>query len=242
MTDQIIGAGGGSQRSAGGSQKVAKDNLDSRQVARIVDLLSEGEIEGFATPSRLGITDRNSTRYKDELKKDIYFQNTPLVRENADVTSGVSPSDENFQIEELSPRYGTQDQSALDEISETVQEEYAVGVVVNKLSDPDAGITRTITDDNVTAVRVTLSLPQLQKFKDNGDVVGASVNYRILVSYDGGAFEEVVNDTIRGRTVDLYQRRKYFNLDTTRSKPVQVRVVRVTTSDADRTGNDTFNS
>ena len=242
MTDQIIGAGGGTQRSAGGSQKVAKDNLDSRQVARIVDLLSEGEIEGFATPSRLGITDRNSTRYKDELKKDIFFQNTPLVRENADVTSGVSPSDENFQIEELSPRYGTQDQSALDEISETVQEEYAVGVVVNKLSDPDAGITRTITDVNVTAVRVTLSLPQLQKFKDNGDVVGASVNYRILVSYDGGAFEEVVNDTIRGRTVDLYQRRKYFNLDTTRSKPVQVRVVRVTTNDADRTGDDTFNS
>jgi predicted phage tail protein len=254
MTDQIIGAGGG-QSSAGGSQKAAKDNLDSRQVARIVDLLSEGEIEGFATPSRLGIArsrtiGQDPTRYERELLKDIFLNNTPMVRTNADVSTALQESDKNFQFNyndkerAVSPRYGEgDDQDPLDEVSQTIQEEVAVGVVVEKQSDPAAGVTRTITDTSVTAVRVTLSLPQLQRFKANGDVVGTHVQYKIMVSYNGGAFQEVVNDTIRGRTVDLYQRKKYFNLDTTQSKPVQIRVIRITDNDSDRTpSDDSFNS
>ena len=255
MTDQIIGAGGG-QSSAGGSQKAEKDNLDSRQVARIVDLLSEGEIEGFATPSRLGIarsrtTGQDPTRYERELLKDIFLNNTPMVRTGADVSTALQESDKNFQFNyndkerAVSPRYGEgDDQDPLDEVSQTIQEEVAVGVVVEKVNDDDtAGVTRTITDTSVTAVRVTLSLPQLQRFKANGDVVGTFVQYKIMVSYNGGAFQEVVNDTIRGRTVDLYQRKKYFNLDTTQSKPVQIRVIRVTDNDSDRTpSDDSFNS
>ena len=237
MTDQIIGAGGG-QSSAGGSQKAAKDNLDSRQVARIVDLLSEGEIEGFATPSRLGIS-RLNARYDRELLKDIFLNNTSIVRAGADVSTAISDSDKNFQQFDVSPRYGTVDQAPLDEVSQTIQEEVAVGVVVAN----GTPVTRTITDTNVTAVRVTLNLPQLQRFKENGDVVGTSVQYKIEVSYNGGTFQEVVNDTIRGRTVDLYQRKKYFNLDTTQSKPVEIRVTRITANDADRTpSDDSFNS
>ena len=133
MTDQIIGAGGGggSQRSAGGSQKVEKDNLDSRQVARIVDLVSEGEIEGPATPSRLGLT-RGTVRYTDEMLKDIYFNNTPIVRAGADVSSGVSSTDRNFQTDTVTVRFGAEHgvQGPLSEVSDTVQEEFAVGTVV----------------------------------------------------------------------------------------------------------------
>ncbi len=237
MTDQIIGAGGG-QSSAGGSQKVQKDNLDSRQVARIVDLLSEGEIEGFATPSRLGLT-RDSARYNREMLKDIFLNNTSIVRTGADVSSEISTTDQNFQQFEVSPRYGTQTQTALTEVSESVQQEVAVGTTVANGSP----VTRTITDTNVTAVRVTLNLPQLQRFKANGDVVGTSVNYKIETSYNGGAFTTVVDDTITGRTVDLYQRKKYFELDTTLSKPVEIRVTRVTANDSDLLpAEDTFNS
>ena len=139
MTDQIIGAGGG-QSSAGGSQKAEKDNLDSRQVARIVDLLSEGEIEGFATPSRLGIarsrtTGQDPTRYERELLKDIFLNNTPMVRTGADVSTALQESDKNFQFNyndkerAVSPRYGEgDDQDPLDEVSQTIQEEVAVGV------------------------------------------------------------------------------------------------------------------
>jgi|TARA_Y100000033_G_scaffold10853_1_gene9979 predicted phage tail protein len=240
MTDQIIGAGGGgSQRSAGGSQKVEKDNLDSRQVARIVDLVSEGEIEGPATPARLGLT-RGTVRYADEMLKDVYFNNTPIVRAGADVSSGVSSTDRNFQTDTVTVRFGAEHgvQGPLSEVSDTVQEEFAVGTVVAE----GTPVTRTITDQNVTAVRVTLNVPQLQQFRDNGDVTGTFVDYRIQVSYNGGAFTNIVVDTIKGRTVDLYQRMKYFELDMSQSKPVQIRVIRDTVNDADRTGDDTFNS
>jgi predicted phage tail protein len=54
----IFGAGGGGGKGGGGGRKAteAKDNLDSTSYAKIIELLSEGEIEGFATPSRLGLT------------------------------------------------------------------------------------------------------------------------------------------------------------------------------------------
>ena len=53
----IIGAGGGGGGKGGGggggSASVTVDNLNSKQVARILDLLSEGEIEGFSIGKRL---------------------------------------------------------------------------------------------------------------------------------------------------------------------------------------------
>ena len=43
----------------------APDTLHSRQFATVQDLISEGEIEGFATPSKAGITDKTSTAYNN---------------------------------------------------------------------------------------------------------------------------------------------------------------------------------
>ena len=47
--------------------------LSSKQFNTIVELLSEGEIEGSATASRAGITDKTATAYINALKKDIFF-------------------------------------------------------------------------------------------------------------------------------------------------------------------------
>ena len=47
----IIGAGGGGKGGGGGSSrtpKTAPDSLDSRQYANVIDLISEGEIEGLS--------------------------------------------------------------------------------------------------------------------------------------------------------------------------------------------------
>ena len=49
----IYGAGGGGKGKGGGAFRKsteAKDNLDSTAYAKIVEIISEGEIEGFATP------------------------------------------------------------------------------------------------------------------------------------------------------------------------------------------------
>ena len=71
MTDspvEIYGAGGGGFGKSGGalrSATEARDNLQSRAVARVLDLLSEGEIEGLV-----------------DGYKSIYFDDTPLQSAN----------------------------------------------------------------------------------------------------------------------------------------------------------------
>ena len=42
----------------------AEDTLNSKEFATVQDLLSEGEIEGWATPSKKGIA-RNNANYND---------------------------------------------------------------------------------------------------------------------------------------------------------------------------------
>ena len=97
-----------------------------------------------------------------------------------------------------------------------------VGVKVVK----DSPVTRSITNANVDSVRITLNFPQLQWFQGDGDIQGREVRIRILTSYNGGPFTEIIDDVVRGRTTDLYQRAYRFDL--TQAPPVDVRVVRVT--------------
>ena len=53
MTDKIIRGFGGPPSPP--TPYRAPDTLNSRQFATILDLISEGEIEGFATPSKEGV-------------------------------------------------------------------------------------------------------------------------------------------------------------------------------------------
>jgi predicted phage tail protein len=204
----IFGAGGGGKSGAAGRKaKEAKDNLDSTSYAKIIELLSEGEIEGFATPSRLGLT-QGTTEYTNASLKDVFFNKTRLLREGASNTA-PQEADFNFSNVTLVPRFGTQAQEYVPGF-DAVEEEVAVG------SDVLEGlpITRTITDTNIDAARITINVPLLQTVKDNGDIPGAEINLQIAVQYNSGGFTTVIDDTIKGRTSDLYQRDYIVNLNT----------------------------
>jgi predicted phage tail protein len=204
----IFGAGGGGKSGAAGRKaKEAKDNLDSTSYAKIIELLSEGEIEGFATPSRLGLT-QGTDAYTNASLKDVFFNKTRLLREGASNTA-PQEADFNFSNVTLVPRFGTQAQEYVPGF-DAVEEEVAVG------SDVLEGlpITRTITDTNVDAARITINVPLLQTVKDNGDILGAEINLQIAVQYNSGGFTTVIDDTIKGRTSDLYQRDYIVNLNT----------------------------
>lgn len=216
----IFGAGGGGKSGAAGRKaKEAKDNLDSTSYAKIIELLSEGEIEGFATPSKLGLT-KGTTAYTNASLKDVFFNKTRLLREGASNTA-PQEADFNFSNVTLVPRFGTQAQAYVPGF-DAVEEEVAVG------SDVLEGlpITRTITDTNVDAARVTINVPLLQKIKNNGDILGAEINLQIAVQYNSGGFTTVIDDTIKGRTSDLYQRDYIVNL--TGAFPVDIRITRIT--------------
>lgn len=224
---QIAGAGGGGggtqqttvvAQAAGGGY-VNPDNLDSRQVVRVIDLLGEGEIEGF--PSARGYTP-GTAAYENAIKKDIYFNNTPILRSSAN-PNNVQTSDYNFDLTGAGFEYrsGTQAQSYTSNIGDANQQTYAVGLKVTK----DVPVTRSITDTDVNSVRVTIGTPALQKFEANGDINGRTIEYQIQASYSGGPFSAVVTSNISGRTPDLYQR--IHRIDLTAAPPVDIRVVRI---------------
>jgi predicted phage tail protein len=233
MSELIRGAGGGG--GGGGGTVVQQtvvaptrtpvrdpDTLASKQYATFVDLLSEGEIEGFPSAAAYA---RDSADYNRALLKDVFLNGTQILRQGADATDPQT-ADYNFQNVTLQTRYGTQAQTYIPGFSD-IERESSVQVKVEQATP----ITRTITDTTVDAVRVTITVPRLEQYTDEGDVRGTNLNLRIQVQYNGGGYTTVIDDTIAGRTADQYQ--KDYKVSFTGAFPVDVRVVRVTADSVD---------
>ena len=119
MSELIRGAGGGG--GGGGGTTVVQqtvvaptrtpvrdpDTLASKQYATFVDLLSEGEIEGFPSAAAYA---RDSADYNRALLKDVFLNGTQILRQGADATNPQT-ADYNFQNVTLQTRYGTQAQT-----------------------------------------------------------------------------------------------------------------------------------
>lgn len=209
MSNLLAGAGGGGGKGGGRAYvpTTARDGLDSVQYAKIIDLISEGEIEGL----------------KDGLKS-IYINNTPL--QNADNSF-------NFQNVTVYTRNGTQNQTAIP-ISSNIESEFAVNTqVLNGFP-----VVKSITSPNVDAARITISIPQLQSISEKGDILGASIRLQIAVQYVGGGFTTVIDDTISGRTGDLYQKDYIVNFSS--NAPLDIRVTRITDDSTDPRLTNTF--
>lgn len=207
------------------------DTLHSRQFATFLDLVSEGEIEGFATASKEGRT-KGTTAYNNAALKDVFLNDTPILRSTADSTDPQT-TDFNFQDVSFTPRFGTGDQTKISGIESSVSTT-SVGVEVTA-STP---VTRQITNTNVDAVKVSITFPQLQKATDEGDLLGSSVQLKVAVQYNSGGFTDVITDTIRGRSGDAYQ--KDYRVNITGSFPVDIRVSRVTADSTDTNLRDSF--
>ena len=207
------------------------DTLHSRQFATFLDLVSEGEIEGFATASKEGRT-KGTTAYNNAALKDVFLNDTPVLRASADSTDPQT-TDFNFQDVKFTPRFGTGSQTKIPGIESSVSTT-SVGTTVTA-STP---VTRQITNTNVDAVRVSVTFPQLQRATDAGDLLGAEVQLKIAVQYNSGGFTDVITDTIKGRSGDAYQ--KDYRVAITGSFPVDIRVSRVTADSTDTNLRDSF--
>lgn len=198
QTKYIQGAGGGGGKGGGGGSRTpteADDTLQSIQFANVLDLISEGEIQGL-----------------DDGNKSIFLDDTPV--QNADGTN-------NFAGYTVVTRNGTQAQNHIPGDFGSTQVERPVNVEVTNGSS----VTRNVTGTEVDRLRVTLTIPSLQKVEDDGDIVGHSVEIKIQIQYDGGGFNDVVTDTISGKSSNRYQRDYMITLSS--STNVQVRMVRV---------------
>ena len=198
----ILGAGGGGKNKSKGSRTPveADDTLSSEQFASVLDLLCEGEIQGL-----------------DDDGKSIFLEDTPL--QNADGSF-------NFDNFAVAVNHGTQGQSPIEDATSGVQVEVPVGVEVTNSSP----VTRTVTNTEVDQVRITITIPSLQVFTDEGDIVGNSVEIQVQVQYNSGGYNTVFNDTISGKSSSTYQRDYLVPL--TGSFPVDLRVLRVSADES----------
>ena len=205
---------------------VTDDVLASKQFQTLVELLGEGEIEGF--PSAAGLT-QGTTAYNNAALKDVFLNGTQVLQSTA---SNTSPADTDFNFPNVSfePRFGTSDQTAIQGISE-IETENAVGVAVTKASP----VSRSITNTSVNAVRVTLGFPSLQKFEDDGDINGAEVAINIQTIENDGTTTTVITDTVKGRTASTYFRDYKINFASGTSFPVTIRVNRTTDDSTEST-------
>ena len=201
--------------------------LSSKQFNTIVEVLSEGEIEGSATASKAGITDQTSTAYINAFKKDIFLNGTPILQAAA---SNSSPQDSDFNFTDVgfAFRVGTENQTFISGIR-NIETEQGIGTTVTT-SNP---VTHTVTQSTINAVRVTLQFPSMQKFNDQGGIDGTEVNLLIKVIENDGTTTTAVNDTVKGRSTNAYFRDYLINLKAGTSFPVQIRVERVTADSTD---------
>ena len=174
------GGGGGGGKGGGGGQSrtptEADDSLQSIQYANVLDLLSEGEIQGL-----------------DNGANSIYLDGTPVVD---------AAGNDNFRGYTVTTRNGTQSQAAIASFTGGAESEKSVGVQLFY----NTPITRTVTDTDVDRVRVTVQIPALQIIEDDGDIVGHSVELKVQIQYNGGGYTDVLTDTISGKTNNSYQR------------------------------------
>jgi predicted phage tail protein len=203
--------------------------LSSKQFNTVVELLGEGELEGSATASKAGITDKTSTAYFNAFKKDIFLNGNQVLQEAA---SNTAPSDSDFNYKDVGFdfRLGTASQTFIDGIS-NIETESVIGTTVTT-STP---VTHTVSSSDINAVRVTLRFPSMQKFESNGDINGVEVNLLIKTIENNGTTTTVINDTVKGRSTNAYFRDYLIKLKSTTSFPVAIRVERVTADSSDAT-------
>ena len=90
--DLISGSGSG-RKGSRRTPENAEDNLNSKATAKILDVISEGEIAGFASPLEKGFA-FGSSNYGIEGQKDIFFNRTPLLKPAA----SISPTDADYNF------------------------------------------------------------------------------------------------------------------------------------------------
>jgi predicted phage tail protein len=216
-TKYIRGAGGGGGGKGGGGQHTpteADDSLQSVQYANVVDLLSEGEIEGMDTGAVPG-----------DGEKSIFLDSTP-VRD--------SSGNANFDGYSCQTRVGTQNQTYVSELASNESETNVSVQVTNSSS-----VTRQITQNTTDRVRVTIRIPALRIVEEDGDIVGHSVRIKILRQYNGGGYQTVKDDTISGKASTAYLRD--YIIETSGAFPVDIRVERVSADETStRRSNQTW--
>ena len=121
-------------------------------------------------------------------------------------------------------RPGTQTQDYIQGFSESSAEFQVAREVTH-----NTPYTLTVSNKNLSAIRFRLLWPRVLKQKDNGDMVGSVVEYKIEMAVDGASYQTYLTGKIDGKnTTGGYDRSIRVNLPQNFTSQVLIRVSRVT--------------
>jgi len=144
---------------------------------------------------------------------DIYLDNTPI----RDASGNY-----NFPNVKWDWRPGSVDQTYIPGIP-SVENETSLNIELRS----DSPWVRSITNTQLSAVRMRFAWPALQRSDDQGNVGGYRIEYAIDVATDGGAYQQVLVDAVDGKTTTRYERSRRIDLPAA-TTGWQIRVRRLT--------------
>ncbi|MEF2104613.1 phage tail protein, partial [Pseudomonas aeruginosa] len=168
-----------------------------RSVAMAKILLAVGEGEFAGVPS----------------ERDIYLDNTPLMDSSGNL---------NFPNVKWEWRAGSVDQDYIPGIP-AVENETSVNVELRS----DTPWVRSLSNTQLSAVRLRFAWPALQQQDTNGNIGGYRIEYTVDLATDGGAYQEVLREAVDGKTTTRYERSRRIDLPVA-TNGWQVRVRRLT--------------
>jgi predicted phage tail protein len=129
---------------------------------------------------------------------DIYLDNTPINDASGNV---------NFPNVKWDWRSGSVDQTYIPGIP-SVENETSLNIELRS----DAAWVRSVTNTQLSAVRLRFAWPALQRQDNEGNIGGYRIEYAIDVATDGGAYQQVLTDAVDGKTTTRYERSNRVDL------------------------------
>ena len=151
--------------------------------------------------------------------KDLYFDDVPVMNQDGSL---------NFQNVKAEFRPGTQTQDYIQGFTDTASE-----ITVARDLTAATPYIISVTNKNLSAIRIKILMPRGFTQEDNGDLTGVRVEYEVDMAIDGAEYNEVLHDVIEGKTMSGYDRSRRIDLPAFNER-VLLRVRRLTDSTSAR--------
>lgn len=150
--------------------------------------------------------------------KDLYLNSVP-----------VQNQDGSFNYEGVTAEFrpGTQDQEYIKGMEDASSE-----ITVQRDLTTETPYSISVTNKNLSAIRIKMLMPRGVKVEKDGDKVGVKVDYKVEMAVDGAKFQEVFTDTFDGKSMSGYDRSKRVNLPSFNNQVI-LRVSRITPDSKD---------
>ena len=194
--------------------KLPDDGLKSIDFTTLVDILSEGQIEGSATASRLGITNQTATRYKNSFLKDLFLNGQPVLKSDANL-SNPAATDKNYTSVTFQFQDGTANNAILDgrgTFDELDSNDTGFGEIGQFVDFPQGASSATprsatISQTNTDRVKVRVEFTALRTVRDDGNIEPTTVTLQIKIDPNNSSTPIIaIEDTVTGKSQSSYSR------------------------------------